>query len=55
MKHKIIKSSCIGCGACSVRCPQEAIVRDGDVYKIDEDKCVGCGECEDICPVGAIK
>ena len=49
------KNSCIGCGACSYKCPTKAINielgQDG-FFKanIDKNKCVACKKCIEICP-----
>jgi electron transfer flavoprotein alpha subunit len=53
MSHKI-SDDCVGCSACVSSCPQEAIVANGDKYKILKDKCIDCGNCVSVCPVGAI-
>ncbi|QTA79042.1 Phosphoadenosine phosphosulfate reductase domain-containing protein [Desulfonema limicola] len=43
--------SCIGCGACSAKCPTEAN-RLGDLFEIDGNLCVGCLKCvSHVCPV----
>lgn len=46
---------CCGCGACSNKCPVDAITmvsdREGFLYpKIDEQKCIDCGLCRKTCP-----
>lgn len=53
MTHKIA-DECVGCGSCTSVCPQEAIVPNGDKYKILPDKCIDCGSCVSVCPVEAI-
>jgi len=50
--HKIT-DECIGCAACEPECPKQAIVPDGEKYKIDPAKCDDCGSCVNVCPVTA--
>lgn len=47
---------CTRCGICFVRCPDGAILLDGEGYPvIDYDHCKGCMICWDQCPIaGAI-
>ena len=54
MAHQI-NDDCVSCGSCIASCPQNAIVANGDKYKILEEKCVDCSECVAACPVEAIK
>ncbi|MDR0485102.1 MAG: 4Fe-4S binding protein [Elusimicrobiota bacterium] len=54
MAKTIDAGVCVGCGSCAGACPVEAIVQDGDKYKVTADKCVDCGACESACPVSAI-
>lgn len=49
-----ITEECTGCGTCADACPSEAIVEDGDVYRINVDECSECGTCIDECPNEAI-
>ncbi len=46
---------CTGCGMCVEVCHFDAIVPDGDVYRVLPLECEGCGYCPRICPVEAIK
>jgi len=51
---------CIGCGACSKKCPANCItqVQGSDKkrppYKIDLIECLKCGECFKVCKFGAV-
>ena len=54
LAYKIIET-CIGCTACTKRCPTEAItgVRN-QIHIIDPDLCIDCGACGVVCPPEAI-
>ena len=55
-KYSINKSKCIGCSACSRKCPVNAI--HGEIrspYEIDQKACVKCGTCYGTCRFGAIE
>jgi len=50
-----ITDKCIGCTACSKKCPVGAI--SGEVkgqHVIDKEKCIKCGKCLETCKFGAI-
>jgi ferredoxin len=49
-----ITDKCIGCHACKVFCPQEAIYYGERKMEIDQDKCVQCGTCYNECPICVI-
>ena len=52
--YKIIET-CIGCTACTKRCPTEAITGTrNEIHQIDPDLCIDCGACVPVCPVSAI-
>jgi ferredoxin len=50
-----IDETCIGCTACTKRCPTDAIsgVRNG-MHIIDPELCIDCGACGVVCPVECI-
>ncbi len=55
VKYEIDKTKCIGCSACSRKCPVAAI--KGEIkspFEIDQDICVKCGTCVATCRFGAI-
>ena len=49
--------ACIGCGTCSMLCPEGSAYKDNvsGKYAIDYDYCKGCGICAHECPVKAIE
>ena len=50
-----ITEKCVGCTACSRKCPVGAI--SGEVknqHVIDKEKCIKCGKCMETCKFGAI-
>ena len=50
-----IHDTCIGCTACLVKCPTEAIVGEQKgMHVIIADKCIDCGVCGNVCPVTCI-
>ena len=54
MSYKILET-CIGCTACTKRCPTDAItgVRNG-MPIIYPELCIDCGACGVVCPVECI-
>ena len=56
LKYSINPDKCIGCSACSKKCPVGAI--SGEIKKtfsIDSEKCIKCGQCMDTCRFGAVE
>ena len=54
MAYTIIET-CIGCTACTNKCPTEAITGlRNELHIIDETLCINCGACGAVCPVEAI-
>jgi electron transport complex protein RnfB len=50
-----IVETCIGCTACTNRCPTEAISGERKrLHVIDPELCVDCGACGVVCPAQAI-
>lgn len=45
---------CNQCDRCAIHCPQGAVIRDGDDYRVEYLYCQGCGTCATECPRGVI-
>lgn len=54
MSLNIDKSKCIGCGACVVECPVEALDLVDGIAVVDPEKCIECGKCVKVCPADAL-
>lgn len=50
----IDKTKCIGCGACVVECPVEALDLVDGLVVVDPEKCIDCGKCVKVCPANAL-
>ncbi|AXX91990.1 formate hydrogenlyase [Malaciobacter molluscorum LMG 25693] len=59
-KPSYIYENCIGCTACGVACPSNAInVKLNEdktklVWEFDAARCIFCGRCDEVCPTGAV-
>jgi heterodisulfide reductase subunit A-like polyferredoxin len=49
-----IGHDCIGCQACRMFCPSNAIDYGDSRNEIDQDKCQSCGTCYAECPISVI-
>jgi len=50
-----IIDTCIGCTACTKRCPTEAITGTrNELHVIDPELCIDCGACGVVCPPESI-
>jgi hydrogenase-4 component H len=51
---------CIGCAACTIACPPNALNMTTDLdqgvrtWSLFMGRCIYCGRCEEVCPTGAI-
>ena len=52
---------CIGCAACGIACPSNAIELKMNeeqtklVWEFDCGRCIFCGRCDEVCPTGAVR
>lgn len=54
-KYKVNKNKCLGCGLCTVECPEGIeLTEEGKAKVIDSKKVDDCGG-QKICPYGAIE
>jgi len=55
IKYEIDPEKCIGCTACSKKCPVDAIAGSlKSPHVIDQSNCIKCGTCLSACKFGAI-
>lgn len=55
MKYIVNKEKCLGCGNCTIVCPEATeLEKDGKAKVIDNEKLEQCGG-EAVCPYGAIE
>ena len=60
-KPAYIFEQCIGCAACGIACPSNAIIvkfnesKEKLIWEFDCGRCIFCGRCDEVCPTGAIK
>lgn len=48
------KTKCIGCGACTVECPFEALDLVDGLAVVNVEKCKDCTKCTKVCPADAL-
>ena len=54
-KPEILANKCIGCTACTRKCPVNAITGEKkQAHHIDAEKCIKCGACKTACRFDAI-
>lgn len=54
MTVAVDKTKCIGCGACVVECPVEALDLIDGLAVVDPKKCEDHGKCALVCPTNAL-
>lgn len=59
-KPEYFYEKCIGCTACGIACPSNAInvklnkSKDKLVWEFNCARCIFCGRCDEVCPTNAI-
>ncbi len=53
MPSAVDPQKCSGCGTCEEKCPEEAIVMNEGLPKVEQEKCSECGVCVIACPYQA--
>ena len=46
---------CIGCNACVLGCPNQALVPESKGIRLDRSRCKRCFKCVDVCPAEAVQ
>lgn len=54
-RELLVQDWCTGCGACQIRCGQQAIAVKQGRAVVDREMCVHCGYCASACPQFCIK
>ena len=55
VRYTILIDKCVGCTACAIHCPAEAITGEKrQKHVINPDKCIRCGECVRRCKFNAL-
>jgi len=55
VRYTILIDKCVGCTACAIHCPTEAITgKKRQKHVINPDKCIRCGECVRRCKFNAL-
>ena len=54
-KAVIDPERCIGCGVCEAHCRFDAIIENGETFRVSSYACEGCAVCEAVCSSNAIQ
>ncbi|MBC7711980.1 MAG: 4Fe-4S dicluster domain-containing protein [Rhizobacter sp.] len=50
-----INTLCISCDNCNLICPENAILKNNNLYIVETWSCTLCNACVEVCPVDCIK